>query len=98
MIGIMVYGAALALCVAFVDTLGPAKDLIVVAAFVAVGVSLWRAKPRCEAKSVGSSGVRTTDSNVTSSSVPAESAVLQRGCLKTTLCRSEPAKLGTAIF
>ncbi len=42
---IVAYMAVAALCLAFVDTLGPAKDVIVVAAFIATAVGIWRSAP-----------------------------------------------------
>jgi hypothetical protein len=42
---ILAYMAVSALCLAFLDTLGPAKDVIVVAAFIATAAGIWRYQP-----------------------------------------------------
>lgn len=42
---LLAYMAVAALCLAFVETLGPAKDAIVVTAFIATAVGIWRSGP-----------------------------------------------------
>jgi hypothetical protein len=42
---ILAYMAVAALCLAFLETLGPAKDVIVIAAFIATAVGIWRHEP-----------------------------------------------------
>jgi hypothetical protein len=42
---LLAYMAVAAFCLAFVDTLGPVKDVIVVAAFIATAVGIWRSEP-----------------------------------------------------
>jgi hypothetical protein len=42
---IAAYMAVAGLCLAFLETLGPAKDVIVVAAFIATAIGIWRYEP-----------------------------------------------------
>lgn len=42
---IAAYMTVAGLCLAFLDTLGPAKDVIVVAAFIATAIGIWRYEP-----------------------------------------------------
>jgi hypothetical protein len=48
---ILAYMAVAGLCLAFLETLGPAKDVIVIGAFIATAAGIWRYQPdRCEMK------------------------------------------------
>jgi len=42
---IAAYMAVAGLCLAFLDTLGPAKDVIVIAAFIATAIAVWKYEP-----------------------------------------------------
>ena len=42
---IAAYLAVAGLCLAFLDTLGPAKDVIVIAAFLATAIGIWKYEP-----------------------------------------------------
>jgi hypothetical protein len=42
---IAAYMAVAGLCLAFLDTLGPAKDVIVIASFIATAIGIWKHEP-----------------------------------------------------
>ena len=42
---LLAYMAVAGLCLAFLETLGPAKDVIVIAAFIATAVGIWKYEP-----------------------------------------------------